>query len=313
MSAAATPRRQDAPTSSEQPRSWLARRPVLAYALLAYAVSWLLWVPYYLSPAGLGLLPVALPGLVVVLGQYGPTVAAFALAAATGGGRPCAGCGAATGSGGSTPGGTCWPSSGRWRCSGSPWPGGGGAAPLAGALGPDGPSLLLEYLLSVFVLKLVLGGALGEEAGWRGFALPRLQARHGALGGSLLLGALWAGWHAPHYLDPARVAQNPPLPFAVGLLALAVVFTWVANRTGGSLLLVILLHSAVNSAPPAVRDLVPGLSDGAFFALLVAGYVAVALLVLAATRGRLGYHPDAGGAAGAARRPTAAPASAAGR
>ena len=286
---------------------------MLAYALLAYAVSWLLWVPYYLSPAGLGLLPVALPGLVVVLGQYGPTVAAFALAGATGSGAAVRRLRRRYGQ---------WRVHAGWYLLAVLGPLGllgltlvawGGAAPLAGALGPDGPSLLLEYLLSVFVLKLVLGGALGEEAGWRGFALPRLQARHGALGGSLLLGAVWAGWHAPHYLNPARVAQNPPLPFAVGILALAVVFTWVANRTGGSLLLVILLHAAVNSAPPAVRDLVPGLSDGAFFALLVAGYVAVALLVLAATRGRLGYHPGAGDAAGAAQRPTAAPASAAGR
>jgi uncharacterized protein len=312
VATASTPRRQDAPASSARGRSWLVRRPVLAYALLAYAVSWLLWVPYYLSPAGLGLLPVALPGLLVVLGQYGPTVAAVALAAATGGGAAVR---------------QLLRRYGRWRVNAGwyllaifgplallgltlvAWV---GAAPLAGALGPDGPSLLLEYLLSVLVLRLVFGGALGEEAGWRGFALPHLQARYGALRGSLILGAIWAGWHAPHYLDPTRVAQNPPLPFAVGLLALAVVFTWVYNRTGGSLLLAILLHSAINSAPPAGRDLVAGLSDEEFFALLIAGYVAVALLTIAATRGRLGYPPAAGGSAGEARRPGAAPTNPAG-
>jgi membrane protease YdiL (CAAX protease family) len=313
MAAVSTPRWQDAPTRGGPRWSWLARRPVLAYALLAYAVSWLLWVPYYLSPAGLGLLPVALPGLVAVLGQYGPTVAAFALTAATGGGAAVRRLRRRYGQWRVHAGWYLLAVLGPLALLGLTLVGWVGAAPLAGALGPDGPSLLLEYLLSVLVLKLVFGGALGEEAGWRGFALPRLQARYGALGGSLVLGALWAGWHAPHYLDPARVAQNPPLPFAVGIVALAVVFTWVYNRTGGSLLLAILLHSAINSAPPAVRDLVPDLSDGAFFALLVAGYVAVAGLTIAATRGRLGYHPAAVGAAGEARRSVAAPAVPAGR
>jgi membrane protease YdiL (CAAX protease family) len=264
---------------------------VLAYALLAYAVTWALWLPYYLSSAGLGLLPFPLPGLVVVLGQYGPSVAAFTLAAFTGGGPAVRG---------------LIRRYGQWRVS-LGWyllvivgplallvltlVGRVGVAPLEAA-GPDGPSIALEYLLSVLVLKLVLGGALGEEAGWRGFALPRLQARHGPLRGSLILGAIWAGWHAPLYLDPVRVVQNPPLPFAIGLLALAVVYTWVYNHTGGSLLLAILLHAGVNSAPPAVRDLVPGLSPGEFFNLVIAGYVAAALLLITATRGRLGAQPD---------------------
>jgi membrane protease YdiL (CAAX protease family) len=160
-----------------------------------------------------------------------------------------------------------------------------------GAPGQDGPSVLLEYLIYALALKLVLGGALGEEAGWRGFALPRLQARCGALGGSLILGALWAGWHAPLYLSARRVTDNPPLLFALSVLGMAVAYTWVANRTGGSLLLAVLFHSAINSAPAVLRPLVPGLGAGEFFALIAAGWVAVALLLALATRGRLGYRP----------------------
>jgi uncharacterized protein len=273
------------------PCSWWGRRPVLAYVIATYAVTWALWLPYCLSPAGLGLLPVHLPPLAGLLGQFGPTVAAMVLTASTGGGRAVR---------------QLLGRYGQWRVS-LGWyllvmlgplvllmltlVGWLGTAPL-GALGSDGPSIVLEYLVSVLVLKLVFGGALGEEAGWRGFALPRLQARHGPWRGSLILGTLWAGWHAPLYLDPARIIQNPPLPFVVGVVAMAMIYTWVSNRTGGSLLLVMLLHAAVNSAPLAVRALVPGLPPGEFFNLIIAGYVAGALFTITATKGQLGYSHD---------------------
>jgi len=107
----------------------------------------------------------------------------------------------------------------------------------------------------------VLTAGLGEETGWRGFALPRLQARHSALTASLLLGALWAGWHVPFFLYlPGYVAMGlTGFPgFAMSLVAGAVVLTWIYNGTRGSIFAVALWHGTLNvgMASTAVPDAV---------------------------------------------------------
>jgi membrane protease YdiL (CAAX protease family) len=91
------------------------------------------------------------------------------------------------------------------------------------------------------------GSALGEEIGWRGYALPRLQARGSALGASLILGPIWALWHLPLWLA-GTLGRTASLyaAFVVSVIALSVILTWVYNSTGGNLLLVVLLHATFN-------------------------------------------------------------------
>jgi len=114
-----------------------------------------------------------------------------------------------------------------------------------------GPALSLGMpLLGVAVFlafSIVPGSALGEEIGWRGYALPRLQAGRSALGASLILGVIWALWHLPLWLTGAP-GRTPILyaAFVVSVIALSVILTWVYNSTGGSLLMVVLLHATFN-------------------------------------------------------------------
>jgi membrane protease YdiL (CAAX protease family) len=107
----------------------------------------------------------------------------------------------------------------------------------------------LATWLSVPVLTLVLLiPALFEELGWRGLALPRLQARYGWLLSSLILGIVWAIWHLPIWFIPEAGFGTLPFPiFMLFTVALSFLFTWLYNGTGGSVLLTALTHAAINA------------------------------------------------------------------
>ena len=92
----------------------------------------------------------------------------------------------------------------------------------------------------------------GEEIGWRGYALPRLAERTGLARGSILLGLIWACWHLPLFflLAPGNDEYGQSFPvWALGVTALSVAIAWLYTHTNGSLLLTMLMHSAVNNIP----------------------------------------------------------------
>jgi membrane protease YdiL (CAAX protease family) len=96
----------------------------------------------------------------------------------------------------------------------------------------------------------VIFGGFGEELGWRGFALERLQSQFGPLGGALLLAALWAGWHLPAFgIIQTYREMTPPMivfGFLLGLTCGSLVLANVANRTSGSVLAASLWHATYN-------------------------------------------------------------------
>jgi CAAX protease family protein len=108
------------------------------------------------------------------------------------------------------------------------------------------PGVTAWALVGQFVFTL-FSGPLAEEAGWRGFALPRLEAKHSALAASLILGSLWAAWHIPLYFQGGSAAPGVPFPiYLVMVVVLATLFTWLYNNTGGSLVITVLAHFSFN-------------------------------------------------------------------
>jgi hypothetical protein len=102
-------------------------------------------------------------------------------------------------------------------------------------------------LVPVFLLGGLVGGPLGEEPGWRGYALARLQDRYSALVASLILGVLWGVWHLPFFFIKGTEQETTPFfLFVLSIIASSILITWVYNHTKGSVLLALLFHNAVN-------------------------------------------------------------------
>jgi uncharacterized protein len=122
----------------------------------------------------------------------------------------------------------------------------GGGFPRAGYFGRYS-GLPAMGVVTVWVIAILL--TFGEETGWRGFALPLLQRRFGALVSALLLTPIWALWHLPFFFTVATY-RNFPLPgyigFVLGLACGSIVLTWLYNGTGGSILACAVWHGLYN-------------------------------------------------------------------
>ena len=114
---------------------------------------------------------------------------------------------------------------------------------------------LLYTIVPMFILFTIAAG-IGEEFGWRGFLLPRLQTRYNALASSLIIGGMWAIWHIPlfflegtfqHDLGSQAGLLPAILAYSVFVIVSSVWFTWVFNSTRGSVLLAAVMHGASNT------------------------------------------------------------------
>jgi membrane protease YdiL (CAAX protease family) len=104
------------------------------------------------------------------------------------------------------------------------------------------PALFVGLLLNQLML-----GPLGEELGWRGFALPRLLQRFTPLVASLLVGAIWGIWHLPAFFVSGLPQAGVSIPvFLFGALCMSILATWIFQHTGGSVLSVVLFHYMAN-------------------------------------------------------------------
>ena len=120
-------------------------------------------------------------------------------------------------------------------------------------------------------------GPLGEELGWRGFALPRLLEGRSALSAAVILGVIWGVWHLPAFIIAGTPQNSMSLPaFLVGIVAVSVLMTWVFNGTRGSVLVAYLFHWTINTC--ASLSQMP-------LAIFTVGVLVVATVVMVAIAG----------------------------
>jgi membrane protease YdiL (CAAX protease family) len=149
------------------------------------------------------------------------------------------------------------------------------AFPIDGIQIPEPVSgILVGYLMSLPL------GPFGEELGWRGFALPRLQKRMNALSASLLLGVIWWAWHLPQLLITElrwAIGGMPAYVFLLTMVPGSILATCVYNNSRGSALLTILFHGAMNYSMGLL-----GFNSPNFVPLTIAMLWAAAILITVA-------------------------------
>ncbi len=264
----------------------LRKHPLFFYFLIAYAFSWIILIPYILSSWGL------LQGdytLIFALHTFGPTFAAIIMTSVTEGRE-----------GLHRLRQRIKQRSASWQwylfiLLGIP------ALLLLGIIIQPGALASFQGLTSAILVSYPVyffavffgGGPLGEEIGWRGFALPRMQPRYGPLWGTLLLGVLWAFWHLADFLTPVHGDFFTSFPtYFLEILSLAIIFTWVFNHTGGSIFTAIFAHTSVNTPELVWIPLFIAVDVTSMHQAYLVGFGVPALLIVILTRGRLGYQPN---------------------
>ncbi len=293
MSAHLTAIQPSASPSTVGLEGWVKRHPLVAYFVLAYAVTWILIVPILLSQRGFGVLalPDALLLVFFLVATFaGPLGAALIVTGITEGRAGVR---------------LLLRRFVQWRV-GLLWY----LIPILGypllfvvaysfVLGMEPliafiqkwPLFLTSYLPAI--LFGMISPGLGEEPGWRGFALPRLQLRYGALAGTLILGTLHAFWHFPVYFVPGAILPGPFdltafIANSFAIIAETVLWTWIFNNARGSILIAMLFHGASNAFSGYFPQLLT-VPDDPWATFKV--FAVCALLVILLTRGRLSYNP----------------------
>jgi membrane protease YdiL (CAAX protease family) len=130
------------------------------------------------------------------------------------------------------------------------------------------------WVASIAFVASIINGGLSEEFGWRGYALPRLQAKWNALTSSLILGVIEGLWHAPLLLMPGQRHENSVLELVFWMTLTIILRTWIFNNTDGSVLAAVLAHAMGNTASDIVY------CCASLSHLYIVFTVAVALVVL---------------------------------
>lgn len=241
------------------------RHPLVAFFVLAYVLTWWIYPLLKFSP------------LLGLFGLFGPALAAIIMAAVTGGKAGVK---------------ALLSRVVLWRV-GLPWYVVALGLPTVLSIATAGLSYLLGASKSMqvgalTVLELVLFVlVVGEELGWRGYALPLLLEKRSAVTASLILGVLWGLWHLPTFVVPGTPQYGLPLAaFVLLTIEYSILMTWVFLHTLGSVLIATLFHGAINLSQGMFLGGVDGASRYCLLSIVygVAALIAAVALGLTALR-----------------------------
>jgi len=273
-------------------KTFINRYQIIIFFILTFVFSWFPWYS----------------GIAPEVMAMGPSIAAFIIVVIIGGKRGFV---------------DLVRPFGRWRASLCMW----GIAIFGPALlyliglgvyllfgGKAPPFTMIRSELNLIPLYLVMvvlmpwNGPVGEEFGWRGYALPKLQSKHGPLIASLMIGTIWGVWHLPSFFAPQGVIGTIAaslgmifiLPYTLGTIANSIFMTWLYNKSKASALIAgIVWHAAINFwAPVLLSDSslvaaregtqLPTIEPNLYLAVLAIQVVGAIILVIA-TKGKLSY------------------------
>lgn len=225
--------------------AWIRQHPLVAYFALAFAITWILVSPLILYAQGFRAIQISPHWH--FLGAFGPLLAALIVTRIANGrfgisefvGRM-----------------RRWRVGFGWlfiavfspillfvvsaiilRAVGNPWP---DFSKLASAEYAN-----FGWIFGSFLSAIAYG--VGEEAGWRGFALSRLQKNHSALSATFILSIFWAIWHIPMFFYRFEFGVGQVIGFFIGLFAGAIWLTFLYNSTGGNIFIVAAWHTIWNT------------------------------------------------------------------
>ena len=272
--------------SAHEPSSQASIRRAGVFYGLAYAISWLSWTLLMTFPQ-----LDRQPRILWKVGQFGPFLAAIATALIYGG----------------RAGLWRWLKAAfKWRIGVLWYFMGGLIMPIGMAslhialylltggeveLASDPPWYVTALFFPIIVLiNAPFGSGMGEEPGWQGFVMPRLVKRFHPLLACTLHGVLWAAWHLPAFYA-SWMGEQPLGWFFAYAIPLSIIAFWLTRQAKGSVIPAVLLHSSSNLYSTYL------LSDQIMTSTLAANfteiktivYWAIAIVLIVATRGRLGY------------------------
>jgi membrane protease YdiL (CAAX protease family) len=243
--------------------SAVRRHPLLSFFVLAYALAWWVWILYAFDLTFLG--PIL---------ALGPFLAAIIVTALTGGKFRLK---------------ALLSRMVRWRV-GLHWYVAALGLPVAiyvvalslnillgasASIAKQFGSWYLIFPLFAFSLLFPLGGAFGEELGWRGYALPRVQVGLSALSAALIIGVIQTAWHLPLFMSNLVHVSDIPVFMAIGIVA-----TWLFNNTRGSVLMTMVLHASFNTNAAFFGAMFTGAELLRMSWLLAAGWCVAAIVVV---------------------------------